>query len=232
MDFDDALRQGPLPDLMLQELEKHGTEETFPQGGRIFHRGDEPKGFFLILEGQVSIRRFMINGSETLVDLFYPGQWMGALSFLDRTVRPYDAIASKETKISLLSASRFRSFLDQERDVERYFYREYCKWLRVLQEDIEVMTLYSAPARLARRLLRLSSTSVYRVGQDGYLESRHRPILITQEELGLMVGLSRRSVGTLMRRWSKKGLIDYRYGQLKDVNDKALAEYLQEAINA
>lgn len=231
MDFDDTLQQDPLPDVLLKELDTYGREVTFLPGSRIYHRGDKPKGFLLILEGQVSLRRFMIDGSETLVDLFYPGQWMGALSFLDRIVRPQDAIASTETKINILSAPRFQSFLDQEREVERYFYREYCKWLRILQEDIEMMTLYSAPQRLARKLLRLSSTSAYRVKVAGTKASKRQPVLITQEELGLMVGLSRRSVGALMRQWSEKGLIDYRYGQLKEINDEALADYLRHSIN-
>lgn len=227
MIYEGSLRPLPLPQVMKDELANHGRYVRYPAKSRVFLSGDDPDGFVQILSGQVSFCRYLEDGSEIITNLAHPGQWIGGMSFLDQMERAHDAITLTKASAQVLSATRFRALLSEHRDVEQFFYREYSKWLRILLLEIENMIVYQAGPRLAKKLLHLTETAAFWRQASAGLGIAEHPIMVTQEQLGLMVGLSRKSVGQLVRQWTQAGWIDYKYGQLRGVNTQMLMSVMQ-----
>lgn len=227
MIYHESLRPRPFPQVLKDELTNHGRTVSYSEGTRVFSSGDDPDGFVHILSGQISLCRYLEDGTEIIVDLLYPGQWLGAMSFLDQLERSHDAISSTRTTARVLSASRFRALLSEYREVEQFFYREYGKWLRLLLQEIENMVVYTAAPRLAKKLIHLFETSTLWRALSDDPEGPEQPILVTQEQLGVMAGLSRKSVSQFVREWSQAGWLDYRYGQLYSVDCDALYKIIK-----
>jgi CRP-like cAMP-binding protein len=79
-----------------------------------------------------------------------------------------------------------------------------CARLRFASEHMEEMFFLDVPARLARALLRLTEGESQQAERDR--------VVITQQEISRIVGISRESVNKLLRKWAKRGLVQLERG--------------------
>ena len=78
-----------------------------------------------------------------------------------------------------------------------------CASLRGTFEEIDKILSSSPEQLLAWRIY------------DFFVEAaREDEVSFTQEDLAALIGVSRQSVNEILRRWSRQGLVDMRYGKL------------------
>lgn len=140
----------------LESLAESACELMLPRGAIIFRRGDVPKGFFLLLKGQVKLFITSERGDEKVVEVVGPGATFGeAVMFLER-----ECIVSTQTLLDshilfLPKPSVERELLGSTELAKRTLAGLSLK-LRKLLGDIESYSLSSGRERLIGYLLSLA----------------------------------------------------------------------------
>ncbi len=89
-----------LSDKHLQAIAKTAKETEFAPGATVVREGDRSKvGFFLILEGQVEVRK-----GDKVLSRLGAGQFFGEMAVLDGQPRSADVVATAPTKCLVLAS--------------------------------------------------------------------------------------------------------------------------------
>jgi CRP/FNR family cyclic AMP-dependent transcriptional regulator len=111
----DDLRLVPLfrglDDEAARELCNLLTVRNVPEGTPLFHRGDPGDAMFLIETGLVRISLKDADGHDAILAELGAGEFFGEMAIVDGQSRSADAIARKDSKLAVLAAEDFRSFV-------------------------------------------------------------------------------------------------------------------------
>lgn len=189
-----------------------GRKHCFASGAHVLHAGDEGKGFWLILSGQLMACRFGREGERILYAVLGAGDLIGELACFANLSQQMNAIAEGDVELVWIEASQIDELLAKEPDFARWMLNSMAKKLRAALDRIEGDYSLSAKARIARVLVDLA-------GQEG------RDLEITQQQLADFVGVSRVTVGQILSRFAGEGLIERQYGAIAVRNSEGLAKH-------
>ncbi|MGE0386160.1 MAG: Crp/Fnr family transcriptional regulator [Gammaproteobacteria bacterium] len=131
-----------------------GTQERRLANGEVlFRRGDMPRGFFVVVYGQVKLVIESTRGAEKVIDLLATQQSFGeAVMFMDR---PYPVTAQALTGTLVLHIAREPVFALLERDpmFARRMLAGLSQRLHALVQDVESYSLRSCAERFIGWLL-------------------------------------------------------------------------------
>lgn len=143
-----------LGDDELARLARGTRELTAARGEILFHKGDAPSGFYLILDGQVKLALTSARGNEKVVDVIGPGQTFGeAVMFMDATHVVF-AQALVETRLLLISRAVLLDELENDPQLARKMLAALSMRLHHLIADVEAYSLHSGRQRIIGYLLR------------------------------------------------------------------------------
>ncbi|MBA3902228.1 MAG: Crp/Fnr family transcriptional regulator [Rhodocyclaceae bacterium] len=157
LDISQILRRIPL----FQELspEQIGTiaaqsrEKRLHKGEMLFQKGDQPRGFYAIVYGQVKLAFPSAAGNEKVVEILGPQQSFGeAVMFMDR---PYPVFAESLADTLLLHIARSAVFemLETDNSFARRMLAGLSVRLHNLVRDVESYSLRSSAQRVIGFLL-------------------------------------------------------------------------------
>ncbi|MEF8721875.1 MAG: Crp/Fnr family transcriptional regulator [Candidatus Accumulibacter phosphatis] len=147
---------------LFNELEKaeiarlaRGTREIkATRGDILFHKGDTPTGFYLIVYGQVKLAFTSPQGGEKVVDILPQGQTFGeAVMFTDRPFMVY-AQALADSLLLHISKAAINEELDADPKLGRKMIAGLAMRLHQLMNDVESYSLHSGRRRIICYLLR------------------------------------------------------------------------------
>ena len=92
----------------LQMIGRASDEVDVPAGKALTEEGKAGHEFYLILDGQASVRR---NGKK--VATLGPGQYFGELSLLDKGPRSATVVADTDMRLLILGQREFNGTLDE-----------------------------------------------------------------------------------------------------------------------
>src|SRR6478672_5398414 len=165
---------GALGSGLIEQLSAHAASKRIKRGTTIFSKGDQGSCLYAVCSGQVKITVPSGEGKDAVFNLIGPGQIFGEIALLDGGQRTADAVAARDSEILI----KLIEIL--------------CSRLRHTSEQVEDVIFLDLPARLAKALLRLAGT-----------DTRNLKILITQSELGQIIGVSREATNRQLRDWEK-----------------------------
>ncbi|MFN7133411.1 MAG: Crp/Fnr family transcriptional regulator, partial [Myxococcales bacterium] len=149
------------------------------------------------------------SGKEALLTLVEPPTWFGEISVFDGLPRTHDAVAEGEAKVLHVPQRAVDALLEREprwwRDIGLLLTAK----LRLAFVTLEDSTLLPTSVRLARRLVWMA---------DGYGEwlDRHRRVLkVRQEQLAMMLAVSRQTTNQLLKELEADGLVKVSYGGIE-----------------
>jgi CRP-like cAMP-binding protein len=156
-DIGAVLRQLPL----FQELTAEQTtlltagtrEKRLQKGEMLFQKGDKPRGFFLVVSGQVKLAFSSPQGNEKVVDVLGPHQTFGeAVMFMER---PYPVFAQALSDAVLLHVGQAEVFdlLQSDPLFARHMLAGLSIRLHTLVQDVESYSLRSSAERVIGYLL-------------------------------------------------------------------------------
>jgi len=201
-----ALRQVPLfsglSDAALSALATRVRVRGYRKGEVLFHKDDPGTSLFLVRTGRVKISTFSAEGKEAVFTVHGPGDVFGELALLDGAPRSATATALELSRLLSLDRASFVSFLREQPDVGLILLGQLTARVRRLSTQVEDLMFLDIPGRLARTLLRLGEQYGRKTERGVEID-----LLLTQTELGGMVGATRVSVNRLLHWFAERGLI-------------------------
>ena len=183
----------------IARLARGSREITAARGDILFHKGDTPTGFYLIVYGQVKLAFTSPQGGEKVVDIVGQGQTFGeAVMFMDKPFMVY-AQALADSLLLHISKSAILDELDNDPKLGRKMIAGLSMRLHHLINDVESYSLRSGRQRIIGYLLR------------EYPNDRERSITVTlptnKGVIASRLNLTQEHFSRILHELSEKGLI-------------------------
>ncbi|HRD87355.1 MAG TPA: Crp/Fnr family transcriptional regulator [Accumulibacter sp.] len=183
----------------IARLARGSREITATRGDILFHKGDTPTGFYLIVYGQVKLAFTSPQGGEKVVDTVGQGQTFGeAVMFMDKPFMVY-AQALADSLLLHISKAAILDELDKDPRLGRKMIAGLSMRLHHLINDVESYSLHSGRQRIIGYLLR------------EYPNGGERSITVTlptnKGVIASRLNLTQEHFSRILHELSEKGLI-------------------------
>jgi len=186
-------------------------------GDSLFLKGSMPDALFGVVHGTLRVSVSGASGREAVIAVLKPGHWFGEVSLLVGQERVYDTFATEPTEMAVVAAEDFQHLIASDFHAHLAFSRLVCVRLRQALRWIDDAILSPLPARLARRLLTLS-------GQNPAGQGCAAGIAVSQEDLSMMLGVSRQSVNRQLKMWEGEGILRLEYKHIVLLDGERLSQ--------
>lgn len=205
-----------LPLVFQDSLLGLARERHLSAGQRLFQRGDPPCGLYAVLEGAVRIGTVNEQGKEALLSLIEAPHWFGEICLFDGQPRTHDAFAEGPTTLLRVPHGVLLALLEREPGYWREFALLMSHKLRLAFVALEQQSLMSAAPRVAYRLLQIAAGY-------GEVEGARRVLQLSQEQLALMLALSRQTTNQILKALEQDGVLRLSYGEIEILDPARLA---------
>ncbi|MDP3310575.1 MAG: Crp/Fnr family transcriptional regulator [Polaromonas sp.] len=181
--------------------------------------GTPVQGWYAVLSGLVKLQS---TSSEGRVSAFLgvpDGEWFGEGSVLKTEARRYDVIALRDTVLLCLPRAQFDALLAGCLPFNHFLVAHLNRRLGQAMTIIEAGRLRSPEQRVALYLSRV------------FWQGRRR-LVLSQEELGHLAGLSRQTVNRALKSMEQLGLVSLEFGRVAMLDEQALAAYATKSGTA
>jgi CRP-like cAMP-binding protein len=196
------------PAVMQAELIEAGRVERLAAGQRLFTRGDADNGLYCVLDGLMRIGAASATGKEALLAVIEPVNWFGEIALFDNRPRTHDAYAERDTELFHAPRAALVALLERRPAYWHVFGLLLTQKLRLAFEAIEEAALLPAAQRVARRLLLMAGG----YGEPGALR---RVLKVPQEDLAMMLALSRQTINQVLKQFETQGALKLRYAEIE-----------------
>jgi CRP/FNR family transcriptional regulator, cyclic AMP receptor protein len=180
--------------------------------GQILFRQGEPysearDGFFGVAKGAIKFCVVHPDGSEAILTIIEPGNWFGEAMLLDPHVRTATTVAIEETELLVVRAGNFNALMQRSAFAQAVARMEASRLVGVFGVLADI-ALRSTRTRLARRLVVLARGDLTRSSTE-----RSR-IDVSQDNMAMMLGVSRTTLSKELQALAQMGAIELRYGHI------------------
>jgi CRP-like cAMP-binding protein len=193
------------------------TERSFSKGSYVCHRGDKLDYWTGVVTGLVKISAISRSGKAMTFAGAGPGGWFGEGSVLKDEPRKYDLVAIRDTRLAMLNKSTFFWLYENSTGFNRFLVRQLNERMGQFIATIEYDRILDPKARVARNLSWLFNPVLY-PGTGGHIE-------ITQEELGLLAGVSRQVANRSLQALEEEGLLRVEHERITVLDLDRLSKY-------
>ena len=179
---------------------------TIPTGGFVCMKGEPVEYWMGVIDGLVKMASIWSTGKITSFTGLSAGGWFGEGSLLKNEARKYDVIALRESRVAYMNRSTFQWLCDNSIHFNRFLIVQLNERLGQFIAMMEHERLLDPDARLARCLASMFNPVLY---PESNLELK-----ISQEEIGLLAGISRQRVNQALRKLEGAGLLHIDYGSI------------------
>lgn len=182
------------------ERARRGTvERSYSKGSYVCHRGDRVDAWIGVVEGLIKLGTTSETGKDVTLAGLRTGGWFGEGSVLKDEPRQYDLAVLRDTRLAFMNRATFLWLFENSVGFNRFLVRQFNERLGQFIALVEYDRTLNATARLARSIAWLLNPVLYPQA-DSYLE-------ISQEEIGLLSGISRPAANEALKTLEARGLI-------------------------
>jgi CRP/FNR family cyclic AMP-dependent transcriptional regulator len=193
------------------------TERFYPKNSYICHRGDRLDSWTGVVSGLVKMSSVSLSGKATTFVGIGAGGWFGEGSMLKNEERKYDLVALRDTRLLLMSRTSFNWLFQNSVGFNRFLVHQLNERLAQFIAIAEHDRTFDAKTRVARNLSWLCNP-VLNPKVDDTVE-------ITQDEVGLLTGVSRQVANRCLGELAEEGLILVEPGIIRLLKLNELASY-------
>jgi CRP/FNR family transcriptional regulator, cyclic AMP receptor protein len=183
----------------LEQARRGIVEKDYSKGSYICHRGDRFDYWTGVSSGIVRFGTTSQSGKTITFAGMRTGSWFGEGTMLKNEPRQYDLITLRDTRMALMNRSTFLWLFENSVAFNRFLVRQLNERLGQFIALVEYDRSLDADARVARSIAWLFNPVLYP------LEGMN--LEISQEEIGLLSGLSRPVTNKSLKTLEGKGLI-------------------------
>jgi CRP/FNR family transcriptional regulator, cyclic AMP receptor protein len=208
-----AVWSADLTDEERERARKGISEKTYGKGAYICHQGDRFDNWAGVVSGLVKLATVSDLGKQVSLAGLTNGAWFGEGSLLKSEARRYDIVALRETRLMMMDTTTFFWLLEYSVGFNRYLVRQFNERLGQFIGQVENDRMLDATGRVARTLASLFNPKTN--------PSVGKQIAITQEEVGLLSGLSRQVTNQSLKVLETRGVLVVERGgiAIKDWRD-------------
>lgn len=212
-----ACWSGDLTEAEAERARRGIIEKTYPKGGYICHQGDRFDCWTGVISGLVKLSNVSDAGKQVTLGGLPESAWFGEGSVLKHEPRRYDLIALRETRLALMEAATFFWLFEHSVGFNRFLVHQLNERLGQFIGQLENDRMLDAPGRVARALAAVLNPTLHPgVGTS---------IAITQEEIGLLSGLSRQVTNQSLKILEAAGALSVTRGGIAVRNWRDLLAY-------
>jgi CRP/FNR family transcriptional regulator, nitrogen oxide reductase regulator len=175
---------------------------SFERGETIFAEGDPPDFLVTIASGRVKVVKTIPSGKEIILEIFGPGDPVGAVVAYEGRPYPASAIALDRAECILVRRREFFALFEGHPSFVRGFLTGMAQRIVELTRRIPEVAGGRVETRFAHLFLKLAE----RVGrpQPG---GRFVPLPLSRQELADLTGTTVETCIRIMSRWGKEGIV-------------------------
>ncbi|OYU49693.1 MAG: Crp/Fnr family transcriptional regulator [Rhizobiales bacterium PAR1] len=193
------------------------SEKTFGKGAYVSHQGDRFDVWAGVTSGLVKLSTVSDSGKQVSLAGLTTGAWFGEGSILKNEPRRYDIVALRETRLAMMDLSTFNWLFEHSVGFNRFLVRQFNERLGQFIGQVENDRMLDATGRVARALAYLFNPMT-NPGVGCHLA-------ITQEEVGLLSGLSRQVTNQSLKVLETAGVLRAERGGIAIRDWRDLAKY-------
>ena len=193
------------------------VEKSYAQGSYICHRGDRLDSWTGVTAGLIKLSIVSRSGKAVTLAGIRAGGWFGEGTVLKNEPRHYDLVALRDTRMALMERATFLWLFENSVAFNRFLVRQLNERLGQFIALAEYDRMLDATGRLARNIAWLFNPVLYpNLGMQ---------LEISQEEIGLLCGLSRQAANKSLQILEGKGLLRVEHGGITVLELERLSRY-------
>ena len=189
------------------------TERKVDAGAYVCRKGEVVDAWLGISDGLVKMSSLSPEGKPVTFTSLPTGGWFGEGSLLKYPEpRLYDVVAVRDSRVASMPRATFMRLIDNSIAFNRFLLKQLNERLGQFIGIVENDRLLEPDARVARALAQLFNPLLY-PGTAAQLQ-------LSQEEIGLLSGVSRQRANQALQVLEKAGLLKVEYGGVRvlDIN--------------
>ena len=186
-------------------VETETLVRSLPVGVPVCRKGEAVEHWIGVIDGLVKMTSQTPEGKTTTFLGVTSGGWFGEGSLLKDTLRKYDVVTLRESRIAYMPRATFQWLLDTSIEFNRFLLMQLNE--RLLEPD----------ARVARSLAALFNPVLY--------PDQATDVQLSQEEVGYLSGVSRQRVNQALQVLEKAGLLKVDYGRIRILDLEGLRSF-------
>jgi CRP/FNR family transcriptional regulator len=185
-----------------QAIAETARVREFARGETLFEQDSPSDAFYAIASGRVKIFKMMPNGKDVILEVFGPGDPLGAVAvYMDRPF-PASAAAIEDTTCVIIPRAAFFRLIDTQPSLVRGLLLGLTVRLVELTNRLAELTGGRIEPRFARLLLKLASEMGRHERGGTFI-----PLALSRQELADLTGTSIETCIRIMSRWNKDGIV-------------------------
>jgi CRP/FNR family transcriptional regulator len=185
-----------------QRLAAAASVVSFEKGAVIFGEGDESDELYTIASGRVKVFKTTPRGTDVILELFGPGDPVGAVAVYESRPYPATAVALEPTTCVRIPRRTFFALLEAHPTMVRGLLVGLTHRLVELTNRLAELSGGRIEARLARFFLKLASDIGQRRDAGTFIG-----LVLSRQEIADMVGTTIETSIRIMSRWGKENLV-------------------------
>ena len=205
-DIEQALRVAPIFNKLGPEDRRRlagvSSARDFARGDTVFSEGDAPESFCVIVSGRVKVFKMTPSGKDVILEIFGPGDPLGAVAVYEGRSYPASAVAIEDTSTVLIPRDGFFALLEQHPTLVRGLLAGLNHRLVDLANRLAELSGGRVEPRFARLFLKLAQEQG-RPERGGIFV----PVTLSRQELADMTGTTIETCIRIMSRWGKHSVV-------------------------
>ena len=174
----------------------------FGKGDTIFEQESPSDAFYAIARGRVKIFKMMPSGKDLILEVFGPGDPLGAVAAYNGRPFPASAVALEDTTCVVIPRPAFFKLLERNPSLVRGLLLGLTTRLVELTNRLAELTGGRIEPRFARLFLKLAA-EMGRPDTRGVVV----PLALSRQELADMTGTTIETCIRIMSRWGKDEIV-------------------------
>jgi len=203
---DDMLRRSPIFQRLTAEDRQRLTAvalvREFDKGAMLFSEGDPSDFLYTVITGRVKVLKVTARGTDVILEIFGPGDSVGAVAVYETRPYPASAVALAPTTCVLLPRQAFFALLETHPTLVRGLLVGLTRRLIGLTNRLTELSGGHIEPRLARLFLKLAD-DMGRPEKECVLI----PMALSRQELADMIGTTIETTIRIMSRWGKENIV-------------------------
>ncbi|MBI0329684.1 Crp/Fnr family transcriptional regulator [Burkholderia plantarii] len=177
------------------------------EAGETVARRHAPSGDWIgVHDGLVKLAIHNAQGRGCTLSGVPSGGWFGEGSVIKRELRKYDVIAIRRSLMLFVPSDTFHALLDTSLPFTGFVIRQLNNRMGEFIASIQNARLLDVDARVAQALAQLMNPDLY--------PDTGATLPISQEELAMLVGVSRQRINPSLRQLEREGLLRIAYNEI------------------
>ncbi|MFM0592039.1 MULTISPECIES: Crp/Fnr family transcriptional regulator [Paraburkholderia] len=193
------------------------------EGGAWIARRQQPSDYWIgVHTGLIKLAIYNASGRSCTLSGVPPGGWFGEGSVIKRELRKYDVATIQPSLVMFVPSATFHALLESSLPFTGFVIRQLNNRMGEFIASIQNSRLLDVDARVAQSLAQLFNPDLY--------PDTGRTLAISQEEVGLLAGVSRQRINQALQNLEKRQILRLSYNQIDVLDLERLGAFGREQI--